>query len=593
MHAADASLTDPGTDPARLAALARGRGGENWALRRRAALMLEHLFWISETPSEEAAVLAHAGVAVDPGWLRRRIARNARIHAALRDGAPGALEDFFDLAGRESRLGLAPWLFPAEEVAARIAGRMRSSRAAIQPIAEVPEYAAESARVLAGLPEWERAFASMLACSPLVYWAAVETEAGDLVATPPGTVVLTVNPPGSDLEIEIKRTGRPAPRPLAVVYERDGQHVPPSHRLDGGTTWNILRFEAIAATRLSVVWRAIHGEEAPICRTIAVKIAETLPDGARELPVHDYFLEEAARDPREDGAMAMAVRAFCAEELDSAPVESGALASRLLLHAAPCQSVIVGTTAWRLDRVAKALGNPGSVRLAAELLDEVFGVFEPPAARVEDPTEWLDAVFARPANAHRAAELHRSAAARLGSLWGTFFALGLCSFGESVVGRNVGLKAVFRAGAWTAELISMDHDNLRIAGTYDTSFEPALTLVANMKDEIALFGGMYKGAPVRGSLELLDDIYRADEAGRAAARARFHAAARTHFERAAAATEPGGAADRLFAPALLDQLRRWRGDVIAFLSGSPARHSLIEQFAGFLRRHAAVWIGAD
>ncbi|HET8773436.1 MAG TPA: hypothetical protein VFP80_06585, partial [Thermoanaerobaculia bacterium] len=544
MHAADASLTGLGNDPARLAVIARGRGGEEWPLRRRAALMLEHLFWISETRVEETAVLSHLGAAIDPAWLRGRTARNARIHAALRDAAPGACDDFLHLAGRESRLVLAPWLFTAAEVAARITGRMRSSRAAIQPIVEIPDFAAESARVLAELPEWERTFASMLARSPLVYWASPEAEDGDLVATPPGTVVLTVNPPGSDLEIEIKRTGRPAPRPLTVVYERDGQRVPPTHRLDGGTTWNILRFEAIAATRLSVVWRALHGEEAPICRTIAVKIAETLPDGARELPVHDYFVEEAARDPREDGTMARAVRAFCAEELDYAPVGNGetALASRFLLHAAPAQSVIVGTAAWRLDRVATALGSPESVRLAAELLDEVFGVFEPPATHTENPAEWLDAVFARPANAERAAELHRGAAARLGSLWGTFFALGLCSFGESVVGRNVGLKAVFRAGAWTAELISMDHDNLRIAGTYDTNLDPDLTLGANLKDEIALFGGMYKGARVRGSLELLDDIYRADEAGRAAARASFSAAARAHFERAAAATEPGGAA---------------------------------------------------
>ncbi len=550
--------------------------------------MLEHLFWISETKAEEAAVLRHVGAAIDPAWLRSRIARNARVHAALRDAAPEAMDDFLHLAGRDSRLMLAPWLFTPEEVAARITSRMRSSRAVIQPIVEVPDFAAEGARVLAELPEWERAIASMLARSPLVYWAPLEAEDGDLVASPPGTVALTVNPPGSDLEIEIKRTGRPAPRPLTVVYERDGQRVPPSHRLDGATTWSILRFEAVAATRLSVVWRAIHGEETPICRTIAVKTAETLPDGERELPVHDYFVEEAARDPREDGTMARAVRAFCAEEQDHAPVPAGetALASRLLLHAAPTQSVIVGTTAWRLDRVASALARLHSVRLAAELLDEVFGVFEPPAKRVEDPAEWLDAVYARPANVDRAAALHRTAAARLGALWGTFLALGLCSFGESVVGRNVGLKGVFREGAWTAELISMDHDNLRITGTYDTNFDPDLVLGANIKDEIALFGGMYKGARVRGSLELLDDIYRANE------RASFFAAARAHFQRAVAATEPGGAATGLFAPAFLDQLRRWRQAVIEFLSGSPASHSLIEQHAAFLRRHAAVWIGA-
>src|SRR6185295_16261825 len=102
-------------------------------------------------------------------------------------------------------------------------------------------------------------------------------------------------PPGSDLEIEIKRAGRPNPRPLAVVWEREGVPVPPAHRLDGGNTWDMARWEAALAARLSAVWRALHGEEAPLALTLAVKSVQAVPDGERELPVLDFFTQEAAR----------------------------------------------------------------------------------------------------------------------------------------------------------------------------------------------------------------------------------------------------------------------------------------------------------
>jgi hypothetical protein len=616
----DLLATAPRVDPglaARLAAAARGRDRAGWALRRCAALMLEHLFWVCESAADEAVILSHLGPdasAIEAAGLRRRIARNARVHAGLRGPgtAPEALADFLHLAARDSRITLMRWLSTPEEVAGRIAGQVRNSRAVIQPLLEAPGIAAEAALALARLPEWERRIAQALACSPRAFWAPLEPgpEAleGDLVAFPAGTVVLTVQPPGSDLEIEIKRTGRPSPRPLAVVWERNGQPVPTSHRLDGGSYWDMLRFEAASAARLSTVWRALHGEEAPIARALAVKAVYALPDGGRELPVLDFFVQEAARNPRE-GAMARVVQAFCAEQDVEAPDlrDEMALASHFLLHAAPAQSVILGTSAHRLDKLAASLADPRSLaedpgearRLLADLLDETLGLFEPPEEPCSDPAAWLEAVFARPANRRRAEACHCAAAARLGALWGTFLALGVRSYGESLVGRNVGLKAVFRSEDWSVDLISMDHDNLRIAGPDDREIEPAAILVANVKDELALFGGPYKGAQVRGSLELLGDIYRADEAGRADARAGFFTAARAAFERSVAALEPGGAAAGLFAPAFLEELRRWRRAAARFLSGAPeaeqppAWTAAIEKHAAFLRRHAAVWIGEE
>ena len=218
----------------------------------------------------------------------------------------------------------------------------------------------------------------------------------------------------------------------------------------------------------------------------------------------------------------------------------------------------------------------------ADLLDEILVLFDAPS-RMD-----VDSVFALPSNRRLADGYRRAAAARLGALWGTFLALGITSSGESLVNRNVGLKAVFR-GRWTTELISMDHDNLRIALREDTAIDPAQVLEANAKDELALFGGMYKGARVAGSLELLDTIYRA--ADPAETRAEFFSAARGAFARSVAATESGGAATKLFSRKFVGELRRWREAVMSYLSGSRAKYKAIEEHGDFLRRHAAVWLG--
>jgi hypothetical protein len=599
---------------ARLAAVARGRRGgalRRWPQRRCAALMLEHLFWRCESAADEAVILSHcapagSAAAIDAGELRRRIARNARVHAGLRgpETPAAARADFLHLATQESRLTLLRWLCTPGEVIDRLAGAVRSSRAVVQPLGELPWIAAEAARALAALPEWERGIAAALARAPRAFWVPLEpgAAAGDLVAYPAGTVVLTVKPPGSDLEIEIKRAGRPRPRPLGVVWERDGVPVPPSHRLDAGSTWHMLRWEAAASARLSAVWRALHGEEAPLSRVLAVKAVYAVPDGGGEQPVLDYFAREAAQP-----ALARVVKGIRAEWSEEPPVPVGdvALAARYLLQSPPAQAVLLGTSAHRLDRLAATLGLAADLadglpadpeaarRTLADLLDEVLGVFTPPVARFTAPVAWLDAAFA--ANRPRADACHRQAARRLGTLWGTFLALGVCSSGESVVGRNVGIKAVFRAGEWRAELIFMDHDNLCIAWEHQEELDPAALLAANVKDEIALLGGPYKGAQVRGSLELLGDLYRAGEAGRQAARADFFAAARAAFTRSVAALEPGGAGGGLFQPAYLADLALWRRATREHLAsgavpaGRPAWGPTLRRYAPFLRRQAAIY----
>src|SRR4029077_4215749 len=99
-----------------------------------------------------------------------------------------------------------------------------------------------------------------------IYWVSDSTSAkiNSLVEYPLTTVVLVAQPPGSDIEFEIKRAGLRGPQSLNVVCIRDGAGVPPSHRLDGGNMQWLLRHEAHSASRLSLIYRLVHNTEAPM-----------------------------------------------------------------------------------------------------------------------------------------------------------------------------------------------------------------------------------------------------------------------------------------------------------------------------------------
>ena len=90
---------------------------------------------------------------------------------------------------------------------------------------------------------------------------------------------MTVKPPGSSLEIEIKRAGRRRERPLSIVHDRNGRSVPPSHRLDGGSSADTLQWEAGNAACLAKIYRLVHGSDAPISIVTAITYPDTLPVG--------------------------------------------------------------------------------------------------------------------------------------------------------------------------------------------------------------------------------------------------------------------------------------------------------------------------
>jgi len=138
------------------------------------------------------------------------------------------------------------------------------------------------------------------------------------------------------------------------------------------------------------------------------------------------------------------------------------------------------------------------------------------------------AALSVPENRAAAEDAHTRAMLRTGRLWGTL--LGLCgtSHGESLVARNVGIRSVWSGERHAAEVTFMDHDNLHVGGSPRGVPRPEVLRIGAAKDHLALFGGVYKGARVRGSVELLEAIFavepRALRLGRAALTGAFEEA---------------------------------------------------------------------
>ncbi len=98
-----------------------------------------------------------------------------------------------------------------------------------------------------------------------IFWVSDETSSAinSLVEYPLTTVVLVIKPPGSHYEFELKRAGRRG-NPLSVVFGRNGNRVPASHRLDGGSMQWLLRYEAGNGAKFSSIYRLVHDREAPL-----------------------------------------------------------------------------------------------------------------------------------------------------------------------------------------------------------------------------------------------------------------------------------------------------------------------------------------
>jgi hypothetical protein len=615
----------------RLIEAGRGAAGEAWEMRRLAALMLQHL--VLELPRrdlEELDLLCVAlGLKGAPGRdlpldaqvlaegysttgiegfgreLRHRLGSAARVCSPLCGlaTAAAAWRDFLSFSRMECKLPLARYLFSPAEVAARVRGQLRLSRGVADPFPADPGYiAVEAARALSTLPAYEAEICRRLLCGTPIYWVsdATSSELNSLVESPLGTVVLVVKPPGSDLELEIKRTGRRAPHPLGALLRRAGREVPYPHRLDGGSMRQMLQWEAQMAGLVARIYRLVHGAEAPSSRALAITAVYGVPTGGREAHVLDYFT-----DPASFGAGFGAMREGLLEAMAAGKLLRGwrpmglpgelGLTIEFLNHYPPAQALLAGTTSFRLDRMDLYLSPAGADeyqsegastgvrqgreearRLADLVLEEALGVYSPPRVRYRSHGRYVAAALAVPANRRRADRTYLALARQLGRLWGTLTAVHGGSLGESFVARNVGLKSCWERGRRRVKIISMDHDVMTIEATSrGRGFHPLATLPALLEDERFIMGEHRASAPypVEGAMDHLERIYRVGKDTARRGRAAVLNEMRRAYRRTQAALGTEAELAGLFEAPYLKCLRDWNLLVSRYLAARAANES--------------------
>ncbi len=583
-----------------------GSADAPWELRRVAALMLQSQvlrlapravaefgllcdrLCLSEAGAERVrdSVLAEGftttGLRGFARELRARLSRARGVLAPFWEGkvTPAALRDFFAYARRECRLELARYLFAPEEVVDRILSQVRPSRGAPHPFPEKHPYIRDEARrAFAGLPAYEAEILERLGRGHRIFWVTDRTssEINALVEYPLTTVVLVIKPPGSDLEIEIKRAGCRGDRLLGVVYERDGEEVPPAHRLAGGSMGGSLHYDARSSSFLARLYRATHGSEPPLSRSLAVRSIYGVPIDGREEHIRDYFTHDRAwgegfREAR--GALQESVEAFV-EEANGPPDLPGDLGEtmRFLHCVTPSQGLLVHTSSFRLDKLAlylsaegpdryfrQGLGRePGSgeaKRFADELLEEVLGLYTPPDVPYRSPEKYVAAALALPVNRARADRVYRDLMRQIGTFWGTLYAAGGCTWGESFVARNVGLRSRWEDGRWRVRILFMDHDRMRIGR--DHLFQPHKVLQGMWEDQRYILGdGQGRGSSGKGEVGFLGEIYRVAPEVVRSGRLALRAAARRSYRRTLAAMADHPEVRPLFRRSFLRESADW------------------------------------
>lgn len=529
--------------------------------------------------------------------LRLRLARLKRVHDKIGGSRTprSALRDFLHVSRRESKLTLARYLFRPAEVAARILRQVKTSTGLpdVNPFqhACVGE---ETKRALSRLPDFEAAIIKILSEHSRIFWVAEETGAGinSLVEYPLTSVVLVLKLPGSDIEFEIKRAGLRGVHPLNVIYRRRGDAVPPSHRLDGGSMQEGLRYEVNSASRLSRVFRAVHEAEAPIPGYLSRASIYNVParGGAQEaedVSILDYFT-----DPKIFGAgfshmrtaLEESVNAFDRENWSNLPELPGSLGltMRFLSDTTPSQAILSGTTSFRLDKLAAYLSGDGdktyfteglkveytkteAKQFANELLEEVLCVYTPPAVAYRSHEQYLRAAFRVAANRRMADLNYLSVLEQIGTFWGTLFAIRGHSLGESFVPRNVGLRSVWHKGQWRIRIIFMDHDNLQTNEMTPADFQAVGILKSLSADDVYIWGERADGRFANSETYCLETIYRVRPDTVADGRTLFDVATQKAYRKTHAALPGKPELRQLFDRSFVERVSDWDGVIKSYL----------------------------
>jgi hypothetical protein len=590
----------------------------SWPVRCAAVLMLEHVLLRGDDLDHWRAELAISDL--DAAALRRRLARNARVHDRIANArTDAAINDFLHLSTRECRLTLARWLWTAEEVIAQIEAAVRRSTG----VRAIPHYThpfvgPESHEALQSVPPLDRAILTHLGDDALIRWTAPETSSriNSLVEHPLGTVVLTIKPPGSDIEIEIKRAGIRGPFPLDVIYERNGDVLPPSHHLQGGSDQRHLALETSNAAIMSRLYRLVHGRTAPISVTVHLASIFSVPSPDGDVDILDYFTEPAVYGARYASMrrhmervaaeLARQVQQPRAEKLNDL-----ALTVEFLGHTKPSQAVQVGTTSFRLERLGTYLGRGGDKRyfdalgvkhsrddarrFADELLDEVLCVYTPPRVPFRGYATYLDAAFAVRANRMRADRNYVDVLSQIGVFWGTLLGARGHSHGESFVARNCGLRSVFEDGQWRIRMIFMDHDSLAFAAAYEKSYTAGPSVGAAIRDARFILGGEIGGPPrIHSEMDYLRDIYRVSPRIERAGMREFRRAMKEAYARTQKAILENPEVQRMFEPEFVERLRDWDEMVRRSLAGNGWKEEVIAtlQERGYGERTVRHYVGS-
>ena len=417
--------------------------------------------------------------------FRRKLERLNRVHDRIQGKrtSTAALRDFINASREHCKLALARYLFTPEEVVDEIASLVQDSDGIKDlDLSESKFINDEIERSIELLPDYEAEILSLLRQTSRIYWVSDKTSArlNSLVEYPISTVVLVIKPPGSEIEFEIKRAGLRGENSLDVVCFRGNAWVPPSHRLNGGCMQWLLRYEANASTTLCRAYRHVHGMEAPVPAYAERTSIYSIPSRNGEVRTMDYFTDRqrfGGRFNQMRAAMRDSVSAFDNEghgRLPDLPDGLG-LTAQFVGQVTPAQSILTGTSAFRLDKLdsylsdrgpeqyfKKGLGvaysNEDARHLADTVLDEVLGVYHPPNVPYKNHEQYVAAAYAMVENRVRANEIYLSLVDQIAKFWGTLLGLRVHTRGESFVARNVGLKSCWEGGEWKVKIIFMDHD---------------------------------------------------------------------------------------------------------------------------------------
>lgn len=600
--------------------IAKGNGGESWEIRRLAILMLEHqvlkislddpenikefdqiltrLKLKAESSSQVNDSVLQEGFSTTelPAFtieLRRKLDRLSRVHSQIRGSrtTKKALAEFIALSRRESKLSLARYIFQPNEVVARILAQVKTSKGLIDlDIVEPASVAKEDEHAAARMPGYESGILELLRRAHQIYWVseATPSELNSLVEYPLTTVVLVIKPPGSNLEFEIKRAGRRHTRPFGIVHHRNGEAVPPSHRLDGGSTQWLLRYESKSVSRLSGIYRLVHGTEAPFPTFHSRSAIYNVPVNGTDEDILNYFTKPEVFES-EYGEMRVAMKEANAsfdDEHQATPFEIPGdlgLTMQFLGHVSPTQAIMSGTSSFRLDRLAAYLSDDGPQTyfkeglkktvhnsldergLADEVLEEVLCLYQPPAVRYRSYGQYLNAALQVAENRARADQNFSVAMEQIGKFWGTLLALRGNTNGESFVPRNVGLRSVWENGHWQIKVIFMDHDNLNLA---DPTVEKLQSLGAHAGtalDELYIWG-IYDGVRhVVGAVDCLETIYRTGKVVSCQGRELLLKAVASAYQRTHSELASSPQLREFFHPSFVERIRDWDNIVAGFL----------------------------